>query len=265
MNNYLILGLPGLYQNWLLATLDQTSNFELDSENNFLCNQSKISWVKKMETELADPVLSNSTVVNTYVSNQNFVWFLYNFLEKTDGVGIRVDHLVEDLNTKALGTIAFDFMLKHWSDSYDIENHPDNQYRTNSAIEYFYFLLLDTQSIFKHQVGLTDPGFVNIEYADFENKKLLETKLSHLEIFDQDHFDRMYNLLYQRNIRYLDKRQSFVSKIQSNNKNFDILEIAYIGMLLTDQDRLDWFNTQLRENMINDRWSDICNHANNLL
>jgi hypothetical protein len=44
-----------------------------------------------------------------------------------------------------------------------------------------------------------------------------------------------------------------------------VLELAYIGMLLTDQVPLDWFNPQLRENMIKDRWSDICNHADNLL
>ena len=260
-----MLGLPGLYQNWLLAALDQHSIFELCVENNFSCTQSKINWIKKIPTKLTDPVLADSTVINTYVSNQNFVWFLYNFLEKTDGIGIRVDYLIEDLKNKAVDTIAFDTMLKHWVDSYDIHNHPDYEYRMNSIIEYFYFLLLDTQSIFKYQAGFTDPRFVNIEYSDFENKNLLENKFSHLEIFDLDHFNRMYDLLYQRNSQYLNRRQNFVNKIKSNNKQFDILEIAYIGMLITDQDPLDWFNSQLRENMINDRWLDICNHADNLL
>jgi len=265
MTNYVILGLPGLYQNWLLAALDQNSKFKLDSENNFFCSQSKIKWVTKIQTEPIDLMLLNSTVVNTYVSNENFVWFLYNFLEKTDGVGIRVDNLIEDLYTKAPGTIAFDSMLKHWSDSYSIDQHPDQQYRINSIIEYFYFLLLDAQSDFKYQVRYTDTKFVNVEYSDFENKNLLKSKLSHLEIFDLDHFNRMYDLLYQRNSRYLTRKQNFVSKIKSNNKQFDILELAYVGMLFTGQDPLDWFNVQLRNNMIKDRWSDICNHANNLL
>lgn len=260
-----MLGLPGLYQNWLLATLDQHSDFKLQNENNFSCNQSRVKLAMKIQTDLSNITFLHSTVINTYVSDQNFVWFLYNFLEKTDGVNIRVDYLIEDLETKAPGTIAFDSILKHWSDSYNLAHHPDYQYRLNSAIEYFYFLLLDTQGNFKHLVGFTDPRFVNIEYANFENKKLLENKLSHLEIFDLNHFNRMYDLLHQRNIRYLTRRHNFVSKIQSNNKNFDILELAYIGMLITDQDPIDWFNTQLRESIINDRWSDICDHANNLL
>ena len=265
MTDYVMLGVPGLYQNWLLSALDVHSKFELNFENNFSCVKSRIQWIKKIPTDLTDPILLDSTVINTYVSNQNFVWFLYNFLEKTDGIGIKVDNLLEDLKTKAVDTIAFDSMLKHWVDSYDIDNRPDYQYRTNSIIEYFYFLLLDTQSTFKRQVGFTDPGFVNIEYSDFENKNLLENKLSHLEIFDSDHFNHMYNLLYHRNNQYMTRRQNFVNKIKSNNKQFDVLEAAYIGMLLTDQDPLDWFNVQLRENMINNRWLDICNHADNLL
>jgi hypothetical protein len=264
MTDYVLLGLPGLYQNWLLSALDTHSKFELDFENNFCCNQSRIHWIAKID-ELLDPTLSDCTVINTYVSNENFVWFLYNFLEKTDGVGLQVDHLVEDLKNKAHGARAFDSMRKHWVDSYNIDNHPDPEYRTNSIIEYFYFLLLDTQNAFKHQVGFTDPRFVNIEYCDFEDKNLLENKLSHLEIFDQDHFNHMYDLLYHRNSQYLTRRQNFVNKIRSNNKQFDILEVAYIGMLITDQDPIDWFNSQLRENTINNRWLDICNHADNLL
>ena len=260
-----MLGLPGLYQNWLLSALDQHSDFKLQHENNFSCNQSRVNWAKKIQIDLSNPTLLHSTIINTYVSNQNFVWFLYNFLEKTSGINIRVDYLIEDLEIKAPGTIAFDSMFKHWSDSYDIGHHPDYEYRVNSAIEYFYFLLLDTQNKFKYQVGFTDPRFVNIEYSDFENKNLLKNKLSHLEIFNPVHFDCMYDLLYQRNSQYLTRRQNFVSKIKSNNKQFNILEIAYIGMLLTDQYPIDWFNAQLRENMINDRWLDICNHANNLL
>ena len=264
MSDQLILGLPGLYQNWLLAALDPESVFKLDLENNFLCLESRYKWIKKIDVDFFTEQFSGITV-NTYVSDQNFVWFLYNFLEKTDGVGIHVDSLVSDLEAKATGTVAFNFMLKHFAESYNITSHTDPQYKVNAAIEYFYSLLLDTTSALKTQSKFTDPKFVNIEYADFGDQDILRKKLSHLEMFDADHFNQMYSLLYRRNTRYLRSRQNFVNKIQSGNSDFDILETAYIGKLLTDREPLDWFNPELRKHKINKRWSDICNIANNLL
>lgn len=264
MNQPSILGLPGLYQNWLLAALDPKSVFELNLENNFLCSLSRYKWIKKMKTDFSTASFPDTTV-NTYVDDRNFVWFLYNFLEKTDGVGIYVDSLITDLETKAAGTMAFDFMLRHFSESYDLASHCDLQYKINAAIEYFYFLLLDKTSTLKAQSRFTDPKFVNIEYADFENPDELRKKLSNLELFDVRHFDQMYDLLYKRNTRYLTKRKQFIDKINSGNTDFDILETAYIGMLLTDGDTLDWFNPELRKHEIRQRWSDVCNQANNLL
>ena len=264
MSEYSIVGLPGLYQNWLLAVLDPESVFKLDLENNFLCFSSRYKWIQKINVDFFTAQFSGTTV-NTYVSDQNFVWFLYNFLEKTDGVGIHIDTLVTNLETKAAGTVAFDSMLKHFLESYNITLHSDLQYKNNAAIEYFYFLLLDKTSRLKTQSKFTDPKFVNIEYADFEDQDVLRKKLSHLEMFDTNHFNRMYDLLYKRNTRYLTSRRNFVNKIQSGNKEFDILETAYIGMLLTDHKPLDWFNPELRKHEINKRWFDICNLANNLL
>jgi hypothetical protein len=264
MNEFSIIGLPGLYQNWLRAALDPECDFSLDLDHNFLCKKSKYEWIKKIEVDFLTAKFSGTTV-NTYVNDQNFVWFLYNFLEKTDGVGILVNCLIEDLESKSSGTVAFNFMFKHFSASYDINNHKDHQYRNNAIIEYFYFLLLDQHGVLKSQCRFTDASFINIEYADFENKNTLKNKLSNIKLFDVDHFDRMYMLLYQRNKRYLTLRQNFVNKIFQNNRNFDILETAYIGTILTNSQMLDWFNQDVRDQTINERWSDICVFANNLL
>lgn len=264
MNEPVILGLPGLYQNWLSAALDPKSEFSLDLEHNFLCKKSRYNWIKKIEIDFTTASFSGPTV-NMYVNDQNFVWFLYNFLEKTDGVGISVDVLVDDLEFKAPGTYAFDSMLRHFFKSYNLDQLQDCQYRKNAAIEYFYFLLLNKNTVLKTQCGFTDPTFVNIEYSEFENADLLKSKFLKLEHFDVEHFDQMYQLLVQRNKRYLTIRQRFVNKILSNNRNFDILETAYIGTLLTIYDQLDWFNLEFREETINKRWADICIIANNLL
>ena len=264
MNTLLIVGLPGLYQNWLRAALDPESEFSLDLAHNFLCKKSRYSWTKKIEVDFTTASFPGTTV-NMYVNDQNFVWFLYNFLEKTDGVGISVDSMVDDLESKAPGTYAFDTMLRHFFKSYDLDQHRDHQYRKNAAIEYFYFLLLNKHAVLKTQCRYIDPSFVNIEYSEFENPDLLKSKFLNLEHFDVAHFDRMYQLLAHRNKRYLSLRKRFIDKILSNSRNFDILETAYIGTLLTNHNRLDWFNNELREQEIDNRWSDICIVANNLL
>jgi hypothetical protein len=149
--------------------------------------------------------------------------------------------------------------------TYDLTDHRDYQYRKNAAIEYFYFLLLEQNTFFKTQSIFTDPSFLNVEYAEFENRDLLKSKFLKLEQFDIDHFDHMYGLLSQRNKRYLNLRQNFVQKILLNSRDFDILETAYIGTLITGNDQMDWFNPNFRDQKINEKWADICVFANNLL
>jgi hypothetical protein len=264
MTKPLLLGLPGLYRNWLSAALDPESTFSLDLEHNFLCKKSRYQSLDKNDIDFGTTTFPTDTI-NLYVNDQNFVWFLYNFLEKTDGVGISVDSLIEDLEIKAPGTKAFNFMLEHFFKTYDIPDYQDYQYRKNAAIEYFYFLLLDQNTFFKTQSMFTDPSFLNVEYAEFENRDLLKSKFLKLEQFDVDHFDHMYSLLSERNKRYLNLRQNFVQKISLNNRDFDILETAYIGTLITGNDQMDWFNPNFRDQKINKKWADICVFANNLL
>jgi len=56
-----------------------------------------------------------------------------------------------------------------------------------------------------------------------------------------------------------------VQKILLNSRDFDILETAYIGTLITGNDQMDWFNPNFRDQKINEKWADICVFANNLL
>jgi hypothetical protein len=75
------------------------------------------------------------------------------------------------------------------------------------------------------------------------------------------HFDKMYQLLQQRNLYYLDRQNNFLKKLESNHKSFDILEQSYIGALLTWQSGIvyDWFNSDTRSQIITDQWNNICN------
>ena len=257
-----MLGLPGLYQNWLQAALDPNSQFSISHKINFYTYKSTVNWYKKLETDI-DSVAQDSIVVNTYVADQNFVWYLYNFLEKTDAVNIKVESLVEDLKHKAAGTIAFDTLLAHFVESYNLNSYPDIEYQNNAAVEYFYFLLLNQDSKFKKIASLTDVRFVNIEYLDFSNYDILKQKLLPTGCIDLTHFDKMYQLLKQENLPYLNRRNNFLKKLKANDKNFDILEQSYIGALLTWQSSTvyDWFNPDVRAEAIANQWHKICNTA----
>jgi hypothetical protein len=257
-----ILGLPGLYQNWLRATLDPDSQFSISHKINFNTHKSTVNWYKKLETDI-DSIDQDSIVINTYVADRNFVWYLYNFLEKTDAVNIKVESLVEDLKSKAVGTMAFDTLLTHFVESYNLNSHPDIEYKNNAAIEYFYFLLLDQDSRFKKITSLTNSKFINIEYLDFSNYDILKQKLLLIECIDLIHVDKMYQLLQQENLPYLKRQHNFLKKLKSNHKDFDILEQSYIGALLTWQSGIvyDWFNPDVRSAAIADQWNKICDTA----
>lgn len=260
MYDIILLGLPGLYQNWILCSIDSTSTYE-NKNTNFYTNSSKIRWYGKLETDITS-LDSSKIIINTYVKSYNFVWYLYNFLEKTDDIGISVDNLVCDMFTKAKGTQAFNQMLSHLIKSYNLQDNMDNNYYNNSAIEYFYYSLIQKHH-FKDIAGFTNPQFINIEYKDFSDVISLKNKLLHLKIFNELHFTNLYNKLTYTNFRYLNKHTIFISKLKNNQFNFDILEEAYIGFLLYDYNSkiLDWFNKNKREKYINDNYTLICSQA----
>ena len=243
-----LLGLPGLYQNWLISAIDKNSTVKELSLHNFDTKSTLVEWLKKIDTNLTN--LPNLPIVNCYVNDKNFVWYLYNFLEKTDSIGIQVSNLQEDFFRLSQGTIAFDFMLNHFVTTYNITPETDISTINNMLIEYFYFLLINEQTNFKKQSSATVTGAINIEYNDFNNVDKLIKLLSPLQI-DIDHLTKRHQQLYLRNQRYIDKPNTFV--VNYNNMCLDILEIAYVGYLITKNTNvgtLDWYNTRVRDSFI---------------
>lgn len=292
-----LLGLPGLYQNWIVSVIDTNSRSKLSGKSNFETNSDAVNWVAKLQLNCnhvdsnnqsvinfhideknliekleidcnhVDPI--NQPVINCYVDNKNFVWYLYNFLEKTDGIEIKVDSLMHDLFTKGKGTEVFNGLLQHLIASYNLDIYVDVDYQQNAAIEYFYFylILLEKESKFKTLVTYKNPNFVNIEYQDFSNYTILSNHLCKIPNFDLTRLEHKYQQLQDRNNKYLFRQQQFLSKLDRADINFDILEWAYIGALLYWQNgtKLDWFNTSIRQHAIKHQWNDICINANKLL
>jgi hypothetical protein len=265
MDKIKLLGLPGLYQNWIMSAIDSSSEVALSCDNNFITKSTEVTWIKKIDHDLI--VALPGPVINCWVHNENFVWYLYNFLEKTDGVGIQVESLVDDLFNKAAGTIAFDTLLKHFVDAYDITQMTEREYACNATIEYFYFLLCDQKGKFKTQTQYTHNNFINLEYNEFGDKKILIDKLSTLPNFDLDHFENQYHQLIVRNVRYINKRRTFIEKFLNHSTDFDILELSYIGYLVgkITGTPVDWFNPDVRENNMLIHKNKICKLLDSML
>ena len=77
-NHVALLGLPGLYQNWLLSALDVSAQVRMSGEHNFISHSGKINWFKKMGADLDQipELIQTSMVINSYVLDENFVWYL---------------------------------------------------------------------------------------------------------------------------------------------------------------------------------------------
>lgn len=260
--NIAIIGLPGLYQNWIMSLFSDQVCTKFDGEHNFLCDgPPTITWYKKIVLDLNNLNKFNKHryVINTYVEDKNFVWYLYNFFEKTDGISITIDNLVEDLFIKAPNTIAFDTLLKHFKQTYNITESANNKEVFNALVEYFYFLLIDNNGHFKKIASQTFNQTINIEYCDFNDPNVLYKKINQNENVSQEWFNRQYNALISRNYKFLNKKSQFVNRF--NSKNLDILELAYIGYLLNKNINctLDWYNESFRNNLINEYNNKIIN------
>ena len=251
MTNVCILGMPGLYQNWLMSALDPASECIESSDSNFLSKPKTLRWARKFDASVEQVRKQYPIVINTYVKDENFVWYLYNFLEKTDGVGIKVDNLANDLFTKASGTIAFSFMLDHFADAYNITAETATEIIDNSLVEYFYFLLMDKNSEFKIKSLREESDAINLEFDTFADYDALVTLLDQVPGFDAAHFQNMYNWLVSRNYMYMNKKQRFREKIV-NHQNLDLLELAYVGYLVSNHTNtmLDWYNEDTRNSTI---------------
>ena len=166
-----IIPVGGLYQNWLLSALDTSAVSVPDKDHNFVTRTHSLTWIKKIDADLTSitNLIRPNLIVNCYVKNQNIVWYLYNFLEKTDGVNISINNLVQDLFTKAQGTVAFNGLLTHLIKEYNLTPEHNYEYKLNAIIENFYLLLINQSSIFKQQIQFKYNGLVNIEIRNFEN------------------------------------------------------------------------------------------------
>lgn len=258
-----LIGLPGLYQNWLLSALTPGGEVFTVSDNNFLCSD---SYIGNIQSKLSDfKVVDAKNTVNMYVNESNFVWYLYNFLEKTDGVGIQIENLTTDLLTKAPGTIAFDYLLTHFQKSYNINSHCDSEYLNNSLVEYFYFTLINDHW-FKSRSNMQLHNCVNVEYDDFNSLEQLVNVCKGVPSFDISHFELRYSQLQSRNERYLKKKINFVNKVHAGAK-LDILETAYVGSIIRTMTmtELDWFNPDFRHEMIRQYHHTICIHADSII
>jgi hypothetical protein len=265
MDKIKLLGLPGLYQNWIISAIDSSSKVNFSATNNFITHSNHVTWIRKIDQDLN--VALSGPVINCWVHNENFVWYLYNFLEKTDAVGIRVNSLIDDLFNKSADTIAFDTLLKHFVNTYNINNMSESEYVRNAIIEYFYFLLCNNQGKFKTQTQYTHPNFINIEYNEFDNEKILIDKFLTLPGFDLTHFKNQYCQLNARNVRYLNKRKMFMEKFLNHSIEFDILELSYIGYLVSKitGTSVDWFNHNVREKNMFIHKNKICKLLDSML
>lgn len=246
----ILLGLPGLYQNWLLHCLEPLSIIRPIDMHNFTTMSYKTTWVSKTKQNL-DTITNDEIIINTYVTEKNYVWYLYNFFEKTDGVRIKVDNMTNDLFTKSLGTVAFEDFLLHFKKTYNISKNDSLPLRYNSLVEYLYLILTEKHS-WKNLLNYTnsEKNWINIEYNDFTNKEILINHFSKLVNFNLTHFEKCYKMLVDRNRYYLYRKDRFLTNLE--NLNLDILETAYAGYLLsfTKGERLDWYNEDFRNKNI---------------
>lgn len=258
-----LFGLPGMYQNWTMTALDPAGSYLQENKTNFVYTGKLITFKEKLESFTPD--LNDQTVVNLYVKSKNFVWYLYNFFEKTDSVGIQIDFLENDLLSKAAGTVAFNGMLKHFIQSYQISSDTQKEVIKDSLIEYFYFTLIQ-DTAFKKIAGITCGKYINLEYNNFENVELLAQALSGFKNLDLTHLEKMYKILISANSRFINKRREFLHKINSHDINLDILETAYVGALLywNNNKQLDWFNSNVRYDYLSKSTNLIRDLANNV-
>lgn len=256
--NVILLGLPGLYQNWLMAAVDKDSYLQLHGDKNFFCSKSIVKWMIK--NELNDyPVASNDLLVlNLVVKEHNMPWYLYNLFEKTYDIKIMIDTFVEDLMDKGDQFSIFAGFKRNLSKL----NFNDQ----NEVIFYFYdFFVSKDHSLYK-DCQTKSSSYINIEYDDFNQKEVLIKKLSAVPTFSESHFENLHNQLVERNQRYLNRKKDFITKLE-NNIPLDVLELGYVGYLVNKIYNKDpqWKNENIRNATLKYKINEIIDAAKTLL
>lgn len=248
----ILLGLAGLYQNWLLHCLEPLSTIKPIDKHNFRAINFTTTMLLKVKQNL-NAITNQEIIINTYVTEENYVWYLYNFFEKTDEIGVKINNITNDLFTKSPGTPAFNDFLIHFQNTYNLSKNDNLSLRYNSLVEYFYLILTEKQS-WKSLLTYTrsDKNWINIEYNDFTKKEILISRFSKIDNFNLTHFEKCYKMLVDRNRYYLYRKDCFLTNLE--NLNLDILETAYAGYLLSliKSERLDWYNEDFRNKNISE-------------
>ena len=248
--NTVLLGMPGLYQNWVMAAVDPDSKFQLHGEQNFFCSKSKVKWLIKPGMSDYPASNSDSVIINLYVNEHNFPWYLYNLFEKTYDIKIMVDTLVRDLLDRGdKFTIFTEFKNLLLQIDY-------NDY--NAVVNLFYLLFLENNYYLCKTAEFTNPLYINIEYNDFLNQTCLLEKLKNVPGFDFDHFDQMYQQLVNRNQRYFTRKQDYLDKL-AGMQNFDLIELAYTGKLasMLYGKQIDWINPKFRMAVLKSKQTEL--------
>jgi len=263
MTSVTLLGLPGLYQNWLRAALDPDSVVHLHGEQNFLCNQSQVAWLQKIGLEQYPVADEHNIVVNVYVNNDNFVWYLYNFFEKTFDINIQVSHLIDDL----LGKGDSWYLYREFKNGYlQYLQSTSGEFKNSIDIDIlFFYRVIQYGEDFVMLTKFTNTpvdGYINIEYNDFSDVDLLVEKLNTIPFFNEEHFRRLYESLYSRNKIYLNRKETLLNKLKNNQFNFDILETAYIGAVFSQMNKkeVSWHNPKVRQAVLKHKSNELYNY-----
>jgi hypothetical protein len=247
-----LLGLPGLYQNWLMAAVDPNSKVQLHGDQNFFCSHSRVKWIIK--PGLAEyPVASKDlTVINLMVNHNNFPWYMYNLYEKTYDIKIMISNFAEDIINKGDKFSIFADTKNDLLNSYD-------KITEDAVIHYFYQLFRSKDHYLHTATQESRDNYINIEFEDFNRPDVLITKLGVIEDFDIDHFNSMYATLVARNSKYLNQKTNFLDRLTQNNSTFDIIETAYIGKLaaLVLNHDLDWGKPAIRNSILKYKFKEI--------
>lgn len=259
MSNIVLLGLPGLYQNWLMAAVDPSSKVQLHGEQNFFCSQSQVKWVIKPGLSNYPVASDELTVLNLVVNENNFPWYMYNLYEKTYDIKIMIDTFATDIVEKGDKFSIFNDtkndLLYHYG-------HPNN----DNLIEYFYNLFQTNNHYLHTATRESRTNYINIEFDHFTQPDLLSNKLSRVSGFDLTHFSSAYKLLVDRNSRYLNKKKDFHSRLANLCLDYDIIETAYIGKLasVVFNKKLDWGNPTVRQTILKHKHQEISDLAKEL-
>lgn len=243
MSNIVLLGLPGLYQNWLMAAVDPNSKAQLHGDQNFFCAQSRVKWIIKPGLQEYPVASDQLTVINLCVSEQNFPWYLYNLFEKTYDIKIMIDSFVDDLLSKGDKFVQFE-EFKNLISAIDYTD-------PNNVIKFFYELFYAKTHYLYRVCQASGIDYINIEFDDFNHLSALTKKLSTVPGFDPAHCETMYKSLSARNQRYLNRKKDFLTKLE-NNMPLDVIELGYIGSLAAQifNKKIDWGNPTVRESIM---------------